>query len=302
MKGKVLIFLHLIFLIAVAWTQGTSHVIKSGETLYSIARHYKTTVDAICQANNIEDATKVKSGQMLIIPGATDSKKPVPQYTGSTAAKEKTVTIREYTVKSGDTLYGISRKFSISVDTIRKANGMTKDDVIQVGQVLQIYSSDKFTMDDIKNNSIPAVPIKKEKPTQPTIKPTDPRSYQNKKLDDSIIWPIKAVDLSYVTGKINNVLLVAKNKETVSAIKGGLVIFSGLYRGFGQVVFVHAQNTGHIYVYSGLDTISVKKGQKVTFGDEIGTLGIDSITNKPTLNFMVFKNGEPVDPAKAPRG
>jgi murein DD-endopeptidase MepM/ murein hydrolase activator NlpD len=157
-------------------------------------------------------------------------------------------------------------------------------------------------MDDIKNNSIPAVPIKKEKPTQPTIKPTDPRSYQNKKLDDSIIWPIKAVDLSYVTGKINNVLLVAKNKETVSAIKGGLVIFSGLYRGFGQVVFVHAQNTGHIYVYSGLDTISVKKGQKVTFGDEIGTLGIDSITNKPTLNFMVFKNGEPVDPAKAPRG
>ena len=36
-------------------------------------------------------------------------------------------------------------------------------------------------------------------------------------------------------------------------------------------------------------------------GSVLGTVGIDSITEKPQMNFMVFQNGQPIDPAKAPR-
>ena len=46
---------------------------------------------------------------------------------------------------------------------------------------------------------------------------------------------------------------------------------------------------------------SVSKGEKVSPGDIIGTAGIDAITGKPQLTFMVFKDGKPIDPATAPR-
>ena len=50
-----------------------------------------------------------------------------------------------------------------------------------------------------------------------------------------------------------------------------------------------------------LETLSVKEGDKVGPGSEIGKLGIDAVSNKPQLFFMVYLSNTPVDPAKAPR-
>ena len=78
-------------------------------------------------------------------------------------------------------------------------------------------------------------------------------------------------------------------------------MFCGLYRGFGNVVFVQSKS-GYMYVYTNLDKINVSKGDSVKLNEKIGTVAIDTRTNKPQLLFMVFKNGNPIDPAKAPRG
>ena len=59
--------------------------------------------------------------------------------------------------------------------------------------------------------------------------------------------------------------------------------------------------TGLIYAYTGLGSVKVKKGDYAVSGAELGTAGIDSITGKPQITFMVFQNGQPIDPAKAPR-
>ena len=67
------------------------------------------------------------------------------------------------------------------------------------------------------------------------------------------------------------------------------------------MIFVQSK-TGLIYAYTGLSGIKVKKGEYVVYGDELGSVGVDSITNSPTLTLMVFRNGTPIDPAKAPRG
>ena len=47
--------------------------------------------------------------------------------------------------------------------------------------------------------------------------------------------------------------------------------------------------------------IKVRKGQYAVFGAELGTAGLDSISQKYQITFMVFQNGQPIDPAKAPR-
>lgn len=50
---------------------GATHVVARGETLTSIARLYKVTIDELQKFNHIEDATKLRAGQTLVIPGAS---------------------------------------------------------------------------------------------------------------------------------------------------------------------------------------------------------------------------------------
>ncbi|MEJ5362139.1 MAG: LysM peptidoglycan-binding domain-containing M23 family metallopeptidase [Spirochaetota bacterium] len=51
-----------------SYSKGRWHIIKKGETLYRLSKQYNTTVDAICDANNITDFTTIKVGQKIFIP------------------------------------------------------------------------------------------------------------------------------------------------------------------------------------------------------------------------------------------
>jgi LysM repeat protein len=50
---------------------GNTHIVARGETLTSIAKMYKVTVDELQQANHIEDGRKLQAGQTIVIPGAS---------------------------------------------------------------------------------------------------------------------------------------------------------------------------------------------------------------------------------------
>ncbi len=168
----------------------------------------------------------------------------------------------------------------------------------------------------LKSGKILKIPVKKQTPVitenkttpkEDDVKPAkveleDSRSYKTVANSGKTVWPVKTSEVSYISGKTNSVLLNAERGDNVTAVKGGSVIFSGLYRGFGQVVFVQPKASDYVYVYSGLDSINVKKGDSVEYGTVIGTVGVDTLSKKPQLNFMVFKNGNAVDPASAPRG
>ena len=99
------------------------YTVKAGDTLYSIASKYKTTVSAIASANNLTNINLISVGQVLTIPV---KQTPPPA-----------VTVK-YTVKAGDTLYSIARTYNTTVTAIAKANGITNVNSIRVGQVLTI--------------------------------------------------------------------------------------------------------------------------------------------------------------------
>jgi murein DD-endopeptidase MepM/ murein hydrolase activator NlpD len=54
-------------------------------------------------------------------------------------------------------------------------------------------------------------------------------------------------------------------------------------------------------MYGGCETITVNVGDRITPGMELGKLGINAVSVKPQLFFMVFRNDNPIDPALAPR-
>ena len=110
---------------------GNTYTVKAGDTLYSIAGRYNTTVDALRNLNNLTSNT-LRIGQVLRIP------------TGSVVPGAG----NNYVVKRGDTLYSIANRFNTTVDNLRKLNNLSSD-VIQVGQLLQIPSDEDISMGNI---------------------------------------------------------------------------------------------------------------------------------------------------------
>ncbi|MBC7225190.1 MAG: LysM peptidoglycan-binding domain-containing protein, partial [Anaerolineae bacterium] len=102
-------------------TGGVTHVVQAGDTLFSIAVQYGTTVEAIRQANNLTSDT-IYVGQRLVIPGG-----------GAPAVGTPTVHI----VQAGDTLFSIALRYGVTVEAIKSANGLGSD-FIYVGQRLVI--------------------------------------------------------------------------------------------------------------------------------------------------------------------
>ena len=97
------------------------YTVQRGDTLWSIAKRFNTTIDALRTANNLTSDT-LQVGQVLIIP--TD------QNVGGT----NTTT---YTVQRGDSLWKIANQFNTTVNVLRDLNRLNTD-ILQIGQILQV--------------------------------------------------------------------------------------------------------------------------------------------------------------------
>ena len=91
------------------------YTVKSGDSLYKIAGQYNVTVDAIKRANNLT-TNNLQIGQVLRIPLGT--------------SRETT-----YTVKSGDSLYSIAKKYNTTVNRLKELNNLSSN-LLNIGQIL----------------------------------------------------------------------------------------------------------------------------------------------------------------------
>lgn len=102
------------------------HKVEAGNTLYGLQRMYGVTMDEIVQANSNSLNGGLKVGQEVLIP-AKDVAQPTPAINETS----------NYKVKSGETLYGISRKFNTTVDELLQLNPSAENG-IQKGQLLKV--------------------------------------------------------------------------------------------------------------------------------------------------------------------
>lgn len=106
-------------------TTSKIHVVKSGETLGKIAAKYKCTVTDLKKWNNLS-GTNIKVGQKLKVYPPQNNSDPKTTNNAST-----------YTVKSGDSLWEIAKKFNTTVDNLKKINNL-KTNNLKVGQKLKL--------------------------------------------------------------------------------------------------------------------------------------------------------------------
>ena len=117
-------------------SSSSTHVVAEGDTLSAIAEQYGVTIEAIMEANSIEDAALIFVGQELTIPATSsgsDGSGSTPESAG-----------RTHVVVEGDTLSGIADQYGVTIEAISEANGLT-DSVIFLGQELSIPDAPEAT-------------------------------------------------------------------------------------------------------------------------------------------------------------
>ncbi|TFB21069.1 LysM peptidoglycan-binding domain-containing protein [Filobacillus milosensis] len=92
------------------------HVVQQGDSIYSLANQYQTTVDEIVQVNGLDRPEDLVIGQALVLPVGT------------------------YTVQPGDSLYSIANRIGVSYQELANYNNLNPNTPLQVGQTIQIPS------------------------------------------------------------------------------------------------------------------------------------------------------------------
>lgn len=112
------------------------HGVRPGETVSSIARRYGTSVANLMRWNGIADASRLQAGQRLRVraPAEGSTRVAAASPAGGRGAAGGTV----YRVQRGDTLYSIARRHRVSVDALRRWNGLGNSSTIHPGARLRI--------------------------------------------------------------------------------------------------------------------------------------------------------------------
>lgn len=107
------------------------HTVRSGDTLWGIARQHAVSVPELAAANGIETQTRLALGTRLTIPGAASS------YTRIAAAPE--TTRMTYKVRRGDTLSQIAERFNVTIRELMGWNQLRSASALRAGQSLVLY-------------------------------------------------------------------------------------------------------------------------------------------------------------------
>ena len=110
-------------------TETIYYTVKRGDTLSAIASRYGTTVQEIAQINAIQNVNLIYPGQVLRITTNSINHGSETNSTGKTY----------YTIKRGDTLWGISRRYGVSLQNIVSWNNIQNPNLIYPGQRLILY-------------------------------------------------------------------------------------------------------------------------------------------------------------------
>lgn len=280
--------------------------VQRGDTVYALSRKFNVTPQAIIDENDLKKPYALNVGQVLKLPsGAAALVADAPRAPAST----RTIVAQDalYTVRSGDTLYSISRASGVPVTQIAQANNLRPPYALSVGRQLVVPQApaDRLT--------IAAAPAVK---TEPATKPAPAKSRSAEvarsvsytkpapaepAAASSFAWPVRGAIVSeYGSGDLgrrnDGVNIAAPLGAPVRAAADGTVVYRGSeLEGFGNLLLVKHPD-GFVTAYAHNDTMLVKKGDAVRKGQIIAKVGQTGAVSSPQLHFEIRQELKTVDP------
>lgn len=243
--------------------------VEAGETLSQIADKFNISLETIKWANNLQSIHSVKPGQILkILP----------------------VSGVAHTVKDGDSLESVAKKYSASSQAIVDFpfNDLPDDFKLKIGQVLIVPDG---------------VPPETKIPPKPKPQPKYLASGQtsptfNAPGGGNFIWPTTTSGISQYFAWYHAGLDLPNNSApAIVASDGGTVVTAGWPDNYGygnRVVIDHGN--GYQTLYAHLSNIYVSNGEKVSRGQSIGQMGTTGRSTGIHLHFEIRYKGIAVNP------
>ena len=233
-----------------------NYSVRSGDTISGITRKFGLrNISTLISVNDISNVRQLGAGQKLKIPSIDGI---------------------IYTVKKGDSLESIVKKYNVKLATILDVNELNTD-VLSAGQQLFIPGA---AMDS---------KALKEAMGELFIMPLKSKfrwsSSYGKRID-----PIAGVS-SFHTGTD----MACPTGTPIYAAMSGTIATAGVSRVYGNYVIIEHGN-GYQTLYAHMSKIIATKGQWVSQGTKIGLVGSTGYSTGPHLHFTVYKNGKMIDP------
>lgn len=181
-----------------------------------------------------------------------------------------------YTIRKGDNLLSIARRYDISAGEISFWNNISNPNNIQIGQRLRLLRGIAGTKDILRLN---------EKDILATWKS---QLHFGTPLTR---WQVSANYYPYGDTKNYGIWMKNLSQDMVFSVEKGKVSEIGYLRGYGYFILVDHEN-GWLSMYSHVEKILVQKGQKIKKGDNLARCKDDR------LFFLTSYKGKPVDPQK----
>ncbi len=303
--------------------------VAPGDTLYSLSRKYNTTVEEIARINDLKIPYQLSVGMVLELPNVTQVSvvTPAPAPIVATPNTTTRVELDDITVAPGDTLYSISRKYSVPVNDLAVMNKLTAPFTLSVGQKLRVPDLAAAPVKKMATESPKSVSSEKSYGTPPekrvatTSGKTDsvaPVKVEKKKISSDptkklpkitarssskFSWPVRGKILSAYGAKkgglFNDGINIAATRGTaVGAAENGVVAYAGNeVKGMGNLIILQ-HDGGWMTVYAHMDSLAVRRGARVNVGQKIGTVGATGKVDTPQLHFEVRKGTKAYNPSQ----
>ncbi len=193
-------------------------------------------------------------------------------------------TADSYTVREGDTLFSIARKFDIAPRDLAAWNRLGDGRLIYPGQRLRLYGP---------NASAPVTSGSTK--SRPSIDPAPPP-----KPVGGWRWPTKgSVAAGFGAGPStqSGIQIAGRLGQAIRAAAAGEVVYAGSgLKSYGQLIIIK-HNDSYLSAYGHNRKIIVKEGDRVRAGQDIAQMG-EGPGQRPLLHFEVRQNGRPVNPLR----
>ncbi len=283
--------------------KGIYHVVKRGETLWSISRAYHVSLQEIAEINNITNAAAIEAGHVIFIPGAekTIDRIPVPEQ-------------REATKKPPDPKEP-SKKAVAQREPVKKKPARAIKTAPMPPQKVQAEPEHQATVQKPEKAEEPEArkPAEAAKQAETSKHPeTETRKTEPQKIEDvpgqdriefdrqRFIWPVKGSIISKYgiqpNGlKHNGIRIGAKDGTPVLAAASGEVTYSDTLKYYGETIIVkHDENFST--VYTSLKARGVRSGDRIKKGERIAAVGKSDSNGQPALTFEIRQMNKPRNP------
>lgn len=302
-------------------TEPLRYTLASGDRLVFLSERFNVSVDAILEANDLEDARSLREGQEIIIP---------PPGTKAKVKRGGPQLPLEYRVHRGDVLGGIANRFGVSVDDILVANELESARSIQAGQTITIPepgSAAKILAKRARENRGDTRP-KRGSAAEPAwmrrarkrgerlglgsnrvarrllrgdLEPRWIRAAGKRRTPATLRFPVVGGWFGRGWGAGPGAYHLAVDipgpyGSRVNAAAQGIVAYAddGI-PGFGKLVLV-IHPGGLVTLYSHNSEYKTVPGERVKRGGRIALLGSSGISRGPHVHFELLYNGELCDP------